>query len=109
MGQASPNKVIHQKTMLLYSWIHKKHFNTGDSPTNLSVTYAKYFYSNFCCGCTAASATGSTGEDKGYSVSDGTMFGSVRAGAMFVSDQGSMPSTGWMMSSWPAPSAAFAQ
>ena len=44
--------------------VYTKTFYTGDSPMNLSFTYAKYFYSNFYYGCPTASATGSTGEDE---------------------------------------------
>ena len=71
----------------------QKHLHRG-SPMNLSFTYAKYFYSNFYCGCSAASAIGSTGEDEGCSVSDRTMFGSVRDEATFASDPSSTPSVG---------------
>ena len=77
---------------------------------NLSLTYIDYFfYSKYYCGCPTASATGSTGEDKGCSVSDGTMFGSVEGGATFTSNPGYTPSTGWATSSWRVPSAMFAR
>ena len=98
MGQASPNKVIHHKNKVTV-FMDTQNAYIGGSPMNLSFTYAKYFYSNFYCGGSAASATGSTGEDEGCSVSDGTTFGSVRGRAMFASDPGSTPSTGWAMSS----------
>ena len=60
---------------------------------NLSFTYANYFYSKFYYGRPAASA------DKGCSLSDGAMFGSVRGRMMLTSDLASTPSIGWMMSS----------
>ena len=67
---------------------------------NLSLTYIDcFFYSKYYCGYPVASATDSTGEDKGCSVSDGTMFGSVGGGTMFASDPASTPSIGWMRSS----------
>ena len=59
---------------------------------NLSLTYIDYFfYSKYYYGYPATSATG---EDKGYSVSDGTTFGLVRGGMTFASDLGSTPSIG---------------
>ena len=69
-------------------------FYTRGSPTNLAFTYAKYFYSKFYCGCSASLTIGSTGEDEGCSVSDGTMFGSVGGRTTFASDLGSTPSVG---------------
>ena len=66
---------------------------------NISFTYAKYFYSNFYCGCLTASADGATEEDKGCSPSDGATLSSVEGGAMFASDLDSTPSVGWAMSS----------
>ena len=71
----------------------------GGSPTNLSFTYANYFYSKFYCGRPAASADGTTDEDKGCSLSDGATFGSVGGGTMLTSDPSTTPPAGWMTSS----------
>ena len=66
---------------------------------NLSFTYADYFYSKFYYGHPAASADGATDEDKGCSLSNGAMFGSIRGGTMLASDLASTPSVGWVTSS----------
>ena len=66
---------------------------------NLSFTYTNCFYSKFYCGCPAASVDGTIDEDKGCSLSDGTMFGSVGGRTMLASDMVSTPSAGWMASS----------
>ena len=66
---------------------------------NLSFTCANYFYSKYYCGHPTASADSANDEDKGCSLSDGAMFGSVGGGATLASDPTSTPSTGWMMSS----------
>ena len=66
---------------------------TRGSPTNLSFTYADYFYSKFYCGRLAASADGVTDKDKGFSLSDGSMFGSVGGRMTLASNPASTPST----------------
>ena len=68
-------------------------------PMNLSFTYADYFYSKYYRGHPTASADSANDEDKGCSLSDGAMFGSVRGRMMLTSDLASTPSIGWMMSS----------
>ena len=62
--------------------------------TNLSFTYADYFYSKFYCGRSAASADGAIDEDKGYLLLDRAMFGLVKGETMLASDPASTPSTG---------------
>ena len=74
-------------------------YSHGGFPTNLSFTYADYFYSKYYCGRPTALADGVTNEDRGCSLSDGAMFGSVGGGATLASDPTSTPSTGWMMPS----------
>ena len=66
---------------------------------NLSFTYTNCFYSKFYCSLPVALADGTVDEDKGCSLFDGTMFGSVRGGMMLTSDLASAPSVGWMASS----------
>jgi len=63
-------------------------------PINLSFTYTDYFYSKFYYGRPVASADGTVDEDKGCSLSDGTMFGSIGGGTMLTSDPVSTPSVG---------------
>ena len=66
----------------------------GGFSMNLSFTYADYFYSKFYYGRPAASADGTTDEDKGCSFSDGATFGSVGGGMTLASDLASTPSAG---------------
>ena len=71
----------------------------GGSPTNLTFTFANYFYSKFYYGRPTTSADGTTDKDKGCSLSDGATFGLVGGGTTLASDLASTPSIGWMMSS----------
>ena len=71
----------------------------GGSPTNLTFTYADYFYSKFYYGRSVALADDATDEDKGRSLSDGATFGSVGGGTTLASDPTSTPSAGRMTSS----------
>jgi len=90
MGQASPYEVIpSQNEIDVFMNINYSH---GGFPTNLSFTYADYFYSKFYYGRPAASANGATDEDKGCSLSDGATFGSVGGGTMLAFDPASTPS-----------------
>ena len=66
---------------------------------NLSFTCADYFYSKYYCDRPAASADGAVDKDKGYSLADGTMFGSIEGRTMLILDSASTPSIGWMTSS----------
>ena len=61
---------------------------------NLSFTYVDYFYSKFYYGHSVASADGAIDEDKGCSLSDREMFGSVRGGITLASVPASTPSAG---------------
>ena len=61
---------------------------------NLSFTYTDCFYSKFYCGRSTTSADGTVNEDKGCSLFDGTMFGSVGGGTTLASDPISTPSVG---------------
>ena len=74
---------------------------------NLSFTFTNCFYSKFYYGRPAASANGAVDKDKGCSLADRMMFGSVGGETMLVSDPVSTPSTGWMTSSWCMPSATL--
>ena len=74
---------------------------------NLTFTYTNCFYSKFYCGHPAALADGTIDEDKGCSLSDGTMFDSVGGGTTLASDPVSTPSVGWITSSWHTPSATL--
>ena len=62
---------------------------------NITFTFANYFY----CGHPAASADGATDEDKGYSLSDRAMFGSVGGRTTLAFNLATTPSAGWVMSS----------
>ena len=68
-------------------------------PTNLSLTYANYFYSKYYCGRPVALADGATDEDKGCSLSDGATFGSIGGGTTLISDLTTTPSVGRVTSS----------
>ena len=68
-------------------------------PTNLSFTYADYFYSKYYCGRPTALADGVTNEDRGCSLSDASAFGSIRGGTTLTSNLASTPSVGWKTSS----------
>jgi len=54
-----------------------------------------------------ASADGTVDEDKGCSLSDGAMFGSVGGGTTLAFDPVSTLSIGWMTSSWRTSSATL--
>ena len=71
----------------------------GGFPTNLSFTYANYFYSKYYCGHPATSADGAADEDKGCSLSDKATFGSIGGRTTLASDSSATPSAGWVMSS----------
>ena len=45
----------------------QKTIHTGGSPTNLTITFADYFYSKYYCGCSAASS-----DAKGEATAHGT-------------------------------------
>ena len=60
--------------------MNTKNYSYGGSPMNLSFTYTDCFYSKFYCGRPATSVDGMVDEDKGCSLSDGMMFGSVEGG-----------------------------
>ena len=74
-------------------------YSHGGSPTNLTFTFADYFYSKFYYSRPVASADGATDEDKGCSLSDGAVFGLVGGGTMLASDSASTRSVGWMTTS----------
>ena len=71
----------------------------GGSPMNLTFMFSDYFYSKYYYGRPVTSADGATGEDKGCSLFDGAMVGSVGGGTTFASDLGSTLSAGWVTSS----------
>ena len=85
MGQASPYKVIPSQNEIKV-FTNTKNCSHGGSPTNLSLTFADYFYSKYYCGHPTASADSANDEDKGCSLSDGTMFGSIRGGMTLAFD-----------------------
>ena len=92
MGQASPYEVIPSQNKI------DVFMNTNCShkgfPMNLSFTYADYFYSKYYCGHPVASADSANDEDKGCSLSDEAMFGSVGGRTTLASDPTSTPSIG---------------
>ena len=93
MGQASPYEVIPSQNEIKV-FINTKNYSHGSFPTNLSFTYTNYFYSKNYCARPAASVDGSVDKDKGWSLIDGTTFGSVGGGTMLVSNPVSIPSVG---------------
>ena len=93
MGQASPYEVIPSQNEIDV-FMNTKNCSHGGFPKNLTFTYTNYIYTKLYCGHPAASANGTADEDKGRSLSDGMMFGSVGGGTTLASDLVSTPSAG---------------
>ena len=98
MGQASLDEVIPSENEIKV-FMNTNNCSHGDSPMNLSFTFADCFCPKFYYGRQAALADDATDKDKGSLLSDGATFGSVGGGMTLASDLASTPFTGWMMSS----------
>ena len=98
MGQASLDEVIPSENEIKV-FMNTNNCSHGDSPMNLSFTFADCFCPKFYYGCPTASADCVTDEDKGYSLSNGATFGSIGGRTTLAFDLTSTPSAGWTMPS----------
>ena len=87
MGQASPYEVIPSQNET--DVFMNTNYSHGGFPTNLTFTFADYFYSKFYYGHLA---NGAINEDKGCSLSNGATCDLVGGGTTVASDPASTPS-----------------